>query len=239
MDLDSLRRMFGEEYPSAVVKEGTRMVLAVETRFTRSYRTPESELKTAKYGGWSVSRFEDGSASMTAGQLRREWPTWKEWERMDFCQESAWLYKQIDYPEMLRFIMQHGSPDNWSAAAGQIAAYLPAEEAFRFLLVALRATGTGTCSNIIQAIAITKHPDAEATLRQHLRTIWDNSALWNDDDYLNWVASDATWCILHLVQLGASPADFEEQVRKLSAHVCSGNRESCLRWLSKHYSWLK
>jgi len=39
--------------------------------------------------------------------------------------------------------------------------------------------------------------------------------------------------------LGAPASDFAEQVRKLSEHVCSGNRKSCRKFLSKHYSWLK
>ena len=147
--------MYGEEYPSAVVMEGTRMVLAIETRFTRTYRVPEAERKTAKCGGYIVSRFMDGSASITAEQLRHEWPTWKEWERVDFCQSSSWLYKQIDYPEMLRFIMQHGAPS------------------------------------------------------------------------------------MNLIQLGASPADFEDQVRMLSQHACSRNRDSSRKAFSSHYSWLR
>jgi hypothetical protein len=239
MDLDSLRRMYGEEYPAAVVKEGTRMVLAVETRFTRDYRTPETEMKTAKYGGYIISRFMDGSASMTAEQLRREWPTWKEWERVDFCQSSVWLNKQIDYPEMLRFIMQHGAPDNWSATANSIAANLPAEEAFLFLEGALSASEIGKGSNIIQGIATTKHPDAMGILRKRLEAVWQHPELWKEDDFCNWIAYEAISCIENLVELRASPTDFEDQVRSLSTHACRGNRDSCLRRFSKHYSWLK
>lgn len=238
MDVDSFRKRYGEEYPAAVVVEGIRMVLYHESRFSRNYRTPESEMKTAKCGGTTISRFWDGSASMTVEQLRREWPTLTNWERIDFCQSCVWLHKQVDFPEMLRFIMQHGGPDDWSAIAGLIATDLPAEEAFHFLVSALGAKDAGICSNIIQAVATTKHPDAESTLRQHLLAVWDNPTLWTDDSFLNWVAKDAEACIQHLIDLGASPADFEEQVRRLSEHVCKGNRDSCRRWLSKHYSWL-
>jgi hypothetical protein len=238
MDLDSFRKRYGEEYPAAVVWEGTRMPLVVESRFSRDYRTPESEMKTAKCGGTIISRFWDGSASMTADQLRGEWPTLTKWERLDFCQECGWLHKQADFPEMLRFIMQHGGPDDWVAIACKTATNLPAEEAFHFLAAALEAQEAGKCGNIIQAIAITKHPDAKATLRQHLQTVWDNPTLWNDDSFLNWVARDSESCIQHLIELGAVPADFDEQVRRLSEHVCKGNREDCRRWLSKHYSWL-
>jgi len=48
MNDSELKKMFGEEYPAAVVREGTRMVLAVETRFSRHYQTPKAEMKTAK-----------------------------------------------------------------------------------------------------------------------------------------------------------------------------------------------
>lgn len=214
------------------------MILFHESRFSRNYRTPESEMKTAKCSGTIISRFMDGSASMTAEQLRREWRTLTKWERLDFCQSCVWLHKQVDFPEMLRFIMQHGGPDDWSAIAGWIAANLPPEEAFHFLVAALGAREAGEGSNIIQAIATTKHPDAETTLRQHLQAVWDNPALWNNDSFLNWVAHDAEGCIKNLIELGASPVDFDKEVRGLSEHVCKGNRDSCRRWLSKYYSWL-
>ena len=238
MDADKLKKMYGEEYPSVVVMEGTRMLLYIESRFARHYVTPELEMKTAKYGGTTISRFMDGSASMTADQLRREWPTFTDRERVDFCQECSWLYKQNDYPEMLRFIMQQGTPEDWSGIAHLISVTLPAEEAFPFLVRALRSQGNGIGSNIIQGIAITKHPDAEATLRQHLQGVWERPTLWDDDSFLNWVAADAETCIKHLLELGAPAADFEEKVRRLSQHACKGNRESCRRWLSKDYSWL-
>jgi hypothetical protein len=234
MNASEIKKLYGEEYPAAVVIKGVRIPLSNESQFTRSYMSRDRNL-----GGCDVSRFMDGSASMTASQLQRQWVGWNSWQRVEFCQSCCWLYQQPDFTDMLRFIIQHGGPDEWSAIAGLTATYLPREEAFRFLLDALRARGTGICSNIIQAIAITKHPDAEATLRQHLRSVWDNPTLWNDDGFLNWVAADAKGCIQYLIELGASPADFEEQVRRLSEHVCKGNRDSCRRWLSKHYSWLK
>jgi hypothetical protein len=76
-------------------------------------------------------------------------------------------------------------------------------------------------------------------LRAHLAALWSHPALWDHDDFINWVGFDATTCIAHLVELGAPSSDFTEQVRRLSEHVCSGNRDSCRNFLSKHYSWLK
>ena len=83
----------------------------------------------------------------------------------------------------------------------------------------------GHASNITQAIAKTSHPHAEFTLRRHLHAVWQHPAFWDDADFINWVAFDATTCIAHLIELGASPEDFVEQVRQLSNHVCSHNRE--------------
>ena len=140
---------------------------------------------------------------------------------------------------MLRFLMEHAGPSEWSGIASSVAVHLPREEAFDILLRALRTTEIGRTSNIGQAIAITKHPDAEPTLRRHFQTIWAHPALWDDDKFLNWVAFDATTCIEHLIKLGVAPADFEEHVRQLSQHTCDRNRDSCRNFLSKHYAWLK
>lgn len=239
MDPDELRKMYGDEYPTAIVRYGIRMPLTVETRFSRQYETPVAERKNAKIGGMGVSRFMDGSASMTAEQLRCEWSTWTEWERTDFCQEFGWLNKQADYPEMLRFIMENGTPKERSTVAGLIASKLPVEEAFRFLESALAASDIGNGSNIIQGIAITKHPDGVAILRKRLEVVWQHPALWNEDDFCNSIAHEAAISIQYLIALGIPPAYFEEQVRRLSEHACKCNRDSCRRWLSKHYQWLR
>jgi hypothetical protein len=135
--------------------------------------------------------------------------------------------------------MQHSGPDEWSAVALDVGCYLPQDEAFDVLLRALRMMNAGPTSNITQGIAKTKHRDAEATLRDHLQSIWAHPSLWDDNSFSNGVAYDATTCIAHLIELGASPADFEEQVRQLSRHVCSGNRDSCRNFLAKYYSWLQ
>src|SRR2546426_756591 len=154
-------------------------------------------------------------------------------------QECSWLHEQPDFPEMVRFIMQHGSPDEWSAAALHAASQLPQDEAFDILFRALRTVELGHASNLTQAIAKTKHPSADATLHRHLDAVWEHPALWNNADFINWLAFEATTCITHLIELGASPEDFVAQVRRLSWHVCSHNRDSCRNFLSKHYSWLK
>lgn len=234
MNTHDFRKTFGDEYPAAVVQNGVRMALIRETPFSRWYQSDDP-----KMGRTSVSRYMDGSASRTAAELQRDWPTWTDEQRWYFCDACSWLYKQSDFADMLRFLMQHASLYQLNNCITSVATYLPRDEVFPFLRGALQATDIGRGGNIIQGIAITKHPDAEATLRQHLRAVWDNPKLWEDDDFLNWVAADAKACIQNLIELGASPADFEDQVRRLSEHVCGRNRDSCRHWLSKHYSWLK
>ncbi len=233
MDAKQLKRLFGKEYPAAVVVNRVRLPLQKERRFSRSYYLAKGKMCS------EVSRFMDGSASFTLTQLQAEWPTWIESERSDFCQNCCWLSGQLDFPDMLRFIVKHGKHDDRSAIALSIATNLPQDEAFKTLLGALRKAKTGKVSNLAQAIAQTKHAKAEITLRKHFQSIWAHKSLWGDDKFINWVAFDATTCIAHLIEIGASPNDFQDQVRQLSQHFCSGNRTSCRNFLSKHYSWLQ
>jgi hypothetical protein len=230
---EALKKQFGEEYPQAIVLDGFRLPLTSEGRFSRRFYSQE------KKTGAEISRFMDGTAAITAVELKREWLKWSQNTRLDFCIASKWLEEQTDFPDMLRYIIRNGGPQDWSAMALSIASQLPSEEAFRVLVEALDKTEPGQGSNIGQAIAKTKHVDAEDTLRKQLASLWTHPKLWDDDDFLNWIAFDATTCIGHLIELGAPPSDFEAQVRKLSEHACSGNHRSCCTFLSKHYSWLK
>ncbi len=213
--------------------DGIRMPLRRESRFSRSYDSDDRKM------GTEISRFMDGSASITASEIQREWDHWPEDVRSDFCQSCVWLNDQSDFPEILRFIMRHGSSKDWSGIALSVASELPQQEAFASLAQGLRSTAIGQSSNLAQAIARTKHPDAEATLRNHLASIWAHPGLWEDSDFINWVGFDAVTCIAHLIELVAAPSDFTEQVRRLSQHTCAHNRASCRNFLSKYYDWLK
>ena len=229
MTIEQLKEMYGEEYPAAVVVDGVRLGLTKERRFSRSYDSPDHKL------GSEISRFMDGSARITALELEREWPNWTENERNDFCQSCCWLSSQSDFPNMLRFIMEHSGPKEWSGVALSAAHALPREEAFDILVRALSFTEIGQTANIGQAIAHTKHEQAEKTLRRHFQEIWAHPALWDEADFVNWIAFDAITCIAHLIELGAPAIDFVEQARRLSEHPCSGNRDSCRNFLRKHY----
>jgi hypothetical protein len=233
MNAEDLKASFGQDYPEAIVADGERIPLSRQTKFTRIF------CQSGKKEEHHLSRFMDGSASITAAELQTEWSTWDDGQRTDFCQSSAWLCGQADFPLMLRFIMQHGGSDDRSGVAMSVATELPRNEAFDILLRELRTVPIGRTANITQAIALTKHPDAEATLRAHLHTLWTHEGLWEDDEFINWIAFDATTCISHLLEIGASPAGFDDQVRQLSNHSCARNRDSCRGFLSKHFSWLK
>src|SRR3989441_11051496 len=118
MKVANLKKLYGDEYPAAVVVEGIRLPLSRERRFSRSYHSEPHKM------GSEVSRFMDGSASITSSELQREWPGWTDDERIDFCQSSCWLHGQPDFPDMLRFIMQHAGPDEWSGVAVSVASQL-------------------------------------------------------------------------------------------------------------------
>jgi len=233
MNLEELKRKFGNEYPAAIIKDGVRMKLRNERRFSRSYPSDDGKITCV------ISRFMDGSASITALELRQDWASWTEEDRQDFCQSCAWLEGQSDLPEMLRFIMNHGGPANRSGVALSVASLLSRDEAFDILVRTLQSNPIGITANIGRAISELGHPDAETVLRNHLATIWAHPGLWETADFKNWIGFDATACIAYLIEVGAPPADFEKQVRQLSEHACSGNRNTCRRYLSRHYSWLK
>lgn len=225
---DPMKMDFGEEYPAAVILDGERMPLKKETRWTRYY---EEDGKR-----WmAISRFVDGSASITLEELQREWPAWSEDERRRFTFAYSVGKAKQEAPAIMRHIMEQGGMECWKCCAMSIAKHRPAEEAFDFLAAALRAAEPGRGCNLSQGLCMVKHPGVIEVLKEHLARMWANSALWEDDSFTNWIAYDAITCIEHLIRAGAPPSDFEEQARKLAGHVCKGNRESWVLYLGKYY----
>ena len=230
---NDLMSHLGDEYPTAVTFNGLRMPLVSERRWSRIYAIEDSKTSLC------VSRFMDGSASVTFEEFSLEWPSWSEGERADFCGACGWLREQADFPDILRYIMQNGGPVDWSSIAISVSTRLPRDEAFEVLSRALRDAELGYGSNLAQAISLTKHPEGLGVIRGRLSSLWLHPSLWQDDDFTNWFAFEATTCIDHLIDLGASPDEFSAQVRELSKHACEGNRKSCRVFLHKHYSWLE
>ena len=227
-----MKHRFGDEYPAAVMHGETRLALVSESRWRRRYQDAEKTI------GWSVSRFDDGSATITFSEVARDWPLWSEKERRDFCHECRWLKGQDGFPDMLRYFMENGDPYHWSSIAAVIAVNLPQEEAFSRLSNALQAAGPGDTANIYQGIAWTKHPGAEPLLRARLMTLWADPQLWEDEKRINRVAFFAMCSIKHLIELGAPAEEFVQQVQALSRHVCIKNREFCRNHLAKYFPWL-
>ena len=218
---------YGVQYPAIAIVGGLPLPLVSETRWLRKYENEQAGL-------W-VSRFLDGSAEITLTELEAGWSQWNEQERSDFCFASGWLTDHPDIPGILRFILKNGNSWNCSNIALSVASQLPQEEAFTELLRCLKKSAPGPAVNFSQAIARTKHPQAEATLRWFLRQLWSLPALWEDDGVFNWLAFDAVACIEHLITLGVSPAEFETEARALAAHPCAGTRESWQTILAKYY----
>jgi hypothetical protein len=233
MEPDELTEEFGAEYPIAINCNGIRYMPYKETSFSRHY---SSEDKGSFY---VISKFMDGSSTITNEQLRGRWRNWSEQDRLDFCQSCSWLGAQSDYPDMLRFIMEHGNVSDWSALALSVANHLPQEESYRALVVALSKGMDNCTSNITQAIAETGHPEAAVTISHVLDKIWFHPDLWNEEPSHNGRAIDAICCVDHLLELCVSSSSLENKVRQLSLHKSSFVRNYCRETLSQYYSWLK
>jgi hypothetical protein len=159
-------KTLGDEYPQAVTLNGIRMTLVRETEFSRRYATADKK----RY--FSISRFMDGSASISLLEVEAGWPSWSGTQRLDFCGACSALTGQNDFPDILRFVVRDADVTLVSAIANKVAHSLPRDEAFEFLRTALRtADGDGT-ANITQALARTGHPEAKALLLAHLTRLW-------------------------------------------------------------------
>ena len=232
MDSGELKQHYGNEYPAAVTLNGMRLPLTYDGRFAREYSSNEAKVSAV------ISKFQDGSVSITAGELETQWSGWSQRDRHEFCSGLAWLAGQADLPNMLRFVMSQAEPEYWSSTALAVAHCLPKEEGFGLLRDALARLDSHT-ANITQGIAATEHPEAKRLLERHLEQLWSYPDLWADDPFSNWRAFDATCCIQNLLDLGAQPSEYEAKVRALSKHACAGNRQSCGTFLHKYYDWLQ
>jgi hypothetical protein len=96
---------------------------------------------------------------------------------------------------MLRFLMHSTNAKQHSILVSLIGQYLPQQEAFDFLFRLLQQPSGYPSANITQAIAITKHPEAEGVIRAHFTELWADATLWDDAPFTNWRAYDATCCI--------------------------------------------
>ncbi len=229
---DQMIKSHGSEYPDAVVFNGVRMPLVREGRFQRVYEN--SELKR----GTVVSRFMDGTAEITLSELQELWPTWTWIERHDFTNATRWLHEHAEFPEILRYMLDHGNTKDFCAIALSVSKGLPKDEAFARLSNILDQIPIDRSVNITQAIAHTKHPDALDRLREHLPKILSDPRLMEPADSCHEVTYAAACCIEHLILLNAPPDEFETHVRQLNDHSSARLLDWVRRRLSKYYPWL-
>jgi hypothetical protein len=235
MDAETLKQMYGDEYPAAIMWNGIRMPLCEETRFMRFFQIAnEDSFK-------SISRFLDGSAHLSFEDLKRELPNWSLEERSDFHLGTmdVSFYEQADGPDMLRYIVANGIQYDWVMVAHQLVIQLSQNEAFELLAACLKKRGEMSAENLMEAIVRTKHPEAEKTLRAWFKENWENPKLWDEDLSLNMVAFDTLGCIRHLISMGVSPKEFEEQVRALAKHPGKKSREYWREFFRLYFPWFE
>ena len=182
-----------------------------------------------------VSRFEDGSASITYDELANGWATWSEHDRIAFCQNCSWLRGQRDLPDILKFIAAHGDPYEWGGIALPITHTLPAEEAFSTLERMFEASVIGTRSNLVQAIGLVEHAGSLELVVADIRALAPLEATWHPDDFVNWHASELICAVHAALDLGADHADYTDLVRRLASHPSPVNAAAARRDLSRHY----
>src|SRR5262249_12782007 len=157
MNESDAKAQFGDEYPQAALLSGVRMPLCRERDFWRQFA------EAGQRHVLEVSRFMDGSVSMTGAEFHAGWPEWPEGKRCDFCDHCAWLQGQPDFADMLRVILNEHDLGYTNRIALPVAGALPQEEAFARLCIALRTADSPT-ANLTQGIAATRHPGARAVL---------------------------------------------------------------------------
>jgi hypothetical protein len=220
-------RYLGPHYPSYLGSGSSRKPLIRERRWSRHFGTRKSVAV--------VSRFEDGSASITYDELCTGWATWSRYDRIDFCQNCTWLRGQHDLPDILGFIAANGDPYEWSGVALSIAYTLPTEEAFATLEGMFEASVIGTRSNLVQAIGILEHASSLELIVADIRALAPLEATWHPDDFVNWHASELICAVQSALDLGANVADYTDLVGRLASHPCPANAAEARRDLCHHY----
>jgi hypothetical protein len=164
-------RDFGPDYPAFLLdRDGTPIPLHRERRWSRQYRHPTRKLTHL------ISRFYDGSASISFVELSAEWPHWTVAGRHEFSSNCRWLESRADFVDMLRFLLREGDPNDWSSIALSVARAFSSEEGFALLGGALDSTPIEQSANLLQAISMTRHPSAVARLTEHFENVGKSPA---------------------------------------------------------------
>lgn len=118
-----------------------------------------------------ISRFVDGSASMTLRELTREWPTWGRRDRSDFCQNVHGLGQHPEYAGMLELVFTLGDAEARASVAIELVEVMPMNQAYALLETELARAPLETYPNLVQALARTRHPNALPQLEALLETL--------------------------------------------------------------------
>lgn len=204
------------------------MELVYETRWSRHYKDDDLQLRVCE------SKFADGSASITADELAKEWSHWDRKDQVDFCQ-SVIQAKFVHLPDILRFIMKNGDWETWSAIATSVVRNLPKEEALPFIEEACRVCPVGKGELLFQALAFHRSREVVPTLRECLSRTWSDSRLMSDDAVYDWAAHDATALIEYLSQLGERAPDLREKYQVLVNHPLATNRQNAVHRLTPYF----
>jgi hypothetical protein len=207
---------------------GVEMTLDRETRWSRHYYNRELRQRHL------VSRFMDGSAAITLADLQKEWPSWGEEERLDFCQSISFADKGV-LRDILRFIMANGTFSDWRACALSIAGHVPPEESVPFLVRVSSECTPGEAANLLQALAHTKSPNAAPVIMARLGMLWTSNDLLLNGGWANMVAFEAVCCIQYLLELSEPPEAYREHYEAMLRHPNERNRKTTHRYLGKFF----
>jgi len=231
MDEVDLKRHYGGDYPRVVVVLGVRCPLVREGRFVRTYADPNSNLSPR------ISRFQDGSATMTAWQLQREWDFWDDELKREFSEAFQHLRDQDDFPDMVRFLIRTRVGIAQGTIAVMAAQVLPPDEAFALLTDAM-GKADSLFATIAQALVMTRHPRTRNVLARWLDRLSDHPLLWSPDPTEFMTAYDVICIIGFLCQIGEDPAQYAGQVRHLRTHPNQMIRDTLVLRLRPYFPWL-
>lgn len=204
---------FGPSYPAFLVgRDGARYELAQERRFCRIFRATDARRMIV------ISRFVDGSASMSLRELTEAWPTWGRRDRSDFCQNVHGLGKHPEYAGMLELVFALGDSEARASVAIELVEVLPTDEAYALLDAELARAPLETYPNLVQALARTRHPKALSDLEKLLETLRPAATLGTIPlDETRAYATLYTLCALARARRGGSES-LEPWVLELARH---------------------
>jgi len=201
-----------------------------ETRWSRVYAKPDKPLHQ-----YVESRFMDGTATITLDELQRDWQSWPEGDKIDFCQSLAWA-QVPDRIDILRFVIDHGDHCTWLPIALLVAHELPPEESVPALRRWCESCEVGRGANYYQAVAYTGDPEAHDLLKRCLHRTWSTAGLMDDADFCNWVAHDAVSCMQSLLELNEDPDTYRSVFEALKKHPCKATRQETQGFLAKYFA---